>query len=279
MTDASDDATSTPSPSDAPSGAPGRLIAFLGAKGGVGCTLLAAHVAAALAAESSWCAVDFDFCKGDLAAVLDLPTERSVSLLLNPDTVPGPGVVEAALQPHASGVRALVQPYDLSALHHIEAGDAERLLRLLRARFEGLVADAGSRVDVATLTTALQADDIVLVTTPDVPSLRDAQRVLQLLAALRIPQGHVRLVVNRMRSGLVPADEIARQLRIEVTATVRDDPATCERLDHTGQLAFAEAPRSAFAADVKTLAASLRTDAEDGVGVPRARPRWPWSRA
>lgn len=276
MTDASDDITPSLPPDDA---APGRLVAFLGAKGGVGCTLLAAHVAAALAAQSSWCAVDFDFCKGDLAAVLDLPTERTVSLLLNPNTAPDADIVNAAFQPHSSGVRALVQPYDLSALHHIETSDAERLLRLVRARFAGVVADVGSRVDLATLTTALQADDIVLVTTPDVPSLRDAQRVLQLLAALRVPQGRVRLVVNRMRSGNVPVDEIASQLRIEVAATVRNDPATCDRLDRMGQLAFAEAPRSTFATDMRSLAANFMLNGVDAVEVAAARRRWPWSRA
>lgn len=237
---------------DATPGAPAALLVVISAKGGCGATLVATHLAVGQAAARRTCLVDLDVCKGDVAGFLDLPDDRSVNLLLERLDHVDDVLLRGSVTVHASGLHVLAQPYDLTELQHLTADETRTLLDRVRQAYELVIVDAGSRIDAVTLAAALVADEVVLLTTPDVCALRDAQRVLRLLRRLKVPREHVRLVVNKHGPG-VPDDEIEAQLDQPVTATVEADEASCRRAETLGTTLSEAAPRKRVTEDLAGL--------------------------
>lgn len=237
----------------------GGLLVLLGAKGGCGATLVASNIAASLASDRRVVLCDLDVSKGDVAGFLDLGTNRTVNTLLERIDVLDEELLQGSVEVHRSGLHVLTQPYDLANLQQPSAGEVLQLLRRLRNSYDLVVVDAGSRIDVATLAAATEADELVLLTTPDVPALRDARRVLKLLETIEVPASAVRLVVNKMpRFGGRRDGEIEEQLSTEVAATIVRNDAVCGRVDERGSLLADEAPHAQVTRDVAELWPRLR---------------------
>lgn len=259
---------------------PGKvgLVVVLSAKGGCGATLIATNLAAHLAESQRVCLVDLDLCKGDVAAFLDLHSHHSLNVLFDNQFDMDTAMLEGSVDEHASGLHVLTQPYDLTELHQVSADEVRMVLPFIRKNYDVVVVDAGSRVDVATLTAAMIADEVLLVTTTDVVALRDAQRVLGLLRRLDVPAGRVRLVLNKHTPGAgVSESDIVAQLHAPIAATITADHATCQRADAKGKLLHQVAPRAKVSADVRSLWPQLRGQLAVTT-VTTTRFSWLWSR-
>jgi pilus assembly protein CpaE len=79
---------------------------------------------------------------------------------------------------HSSGLRVLLAPDDVSAVETIEPGQVTRALEQLRGHFDIVVCDLWSMYEQLTRDVLRMSDQLILVTTPDLPSLRDLRRVL-----------------------------------------------------------------------------------------------------
>jgi pilus assembly protein CpaE len=101
------------------------------------------------------------------------------------------------------------------------------------AAYQFVFVDCGSRLDEATLTTADLADRVMLVTTADVPGVRNAWRRLQLLRALGLGTDHVVVVVNGYdpRAGGVSPEEVARHLGRPVDVVIPADRTVARAVD------------------------------------------------
>lgn len=256
-----EDAVITP-PGSAATRPASMLVVVMGAKGGCGATLIATNLAAHLAADHRTCLVDLDLCKGDVAGFLGLKSGRSLNLLLEALDQLDEQLLAGSVDVHPSGLHVLVQPYDLTHLHHVTAEEVNRVLGAVRSHYEIVVVDVGSRIDVAALTAALAADVILLVTTPDVVALRDAKRVLALMRRLQVETRRVHLVVNEHdATNDVSVDEIATQLAVPVAATVARDVRACGRAVSSGDLLVEVAPNAAVTRDLQNLWSTLQGEA------------------
>jgi pilus assembly protein CpaE len=250
------------------------VVVVLSAKGGAGGTLISAHLAASLAAEKRVCLVDLDLCKGDVAGTLDLHSDRSINLLLDRMDNLDPNLLRGSVEVHPSGLHVLIQPYDLTDLHQITADETTKLLAFLREHYDLVVVDVGSRMDVVSMSAALTADEVLLVSTTDVPSLRDAQRVLGLLRHLDVRPSNVRLVLNKVEDGVgvAPAD-VSTQLHVPIAATLPADHDACARVDMRGHLLWELAPHARITRALQALWKTLRGEASH----PSHHLSWPWS--
>jgi pilus assembly protein CpaE len=161
-------------------------VAVVGAKGGCGASLVATNLAIALARYGTTLLVDHHSGDGTDDLLLDLRSERSWA-----DLLPVAGELETrhldlATLAHPAGLRFLAGPPDPTPKDTRLAV----LLSALAARFDWLVLDLPSAAGEATF-----ADTIVVVTTPDPPALRNAQRLLQRTAPENRPKA--RLVLNQ----------------------------------------------------------------------------------
>lgn len=201
----------------------GQMVAFAGAKGGVGATLAATTFALNQAAQHpdrTVCLVDMDLQAGDVRAYLDITHQRSITDLVAVANELTTRHFDEALFRHTSGMRVLLPPLDGELAEDVDTAAARQILGALRARFDLLVVDVGATMNEATATAVEMSDAVLVVTTTDVPALRAANRLLALWDRLAIRREGIHAVLNRVsRDSEVQPDLCARVLKAPTLAT------------------------------------------------------------
>lgn len=209
-----------------------RMFAFVGAKGGVGTSTIALHLALEAAevygSARSVCFVDFDLQTGDAVNLLDLEHRRSVSDLLEVAQDLTDRHLDEALYRHPSGLAILLAPPEGEQGEDVTAAHARQILAAIRVRFDLVIVDLGSAASEATLTAAEMADSVLLVTTPDVPAMRGANRLLRLWERLDSRRDGIEVLVNRaskisdVQPDLVDSVVAAPRVPVAIPADYRD---------------------------------------------------------
>lgn len=238
----------------------GQLISVVGSKGGVGSTLLACNLAAEISPVQRVCLVDLDFSMGDVAAFLDLQPKSSLQDLMTSLTRLDSRMLSGSVSVHPSKVHVLAQPTELIADEQISGEQVLQVLTVVADTYQFAVADCGCRIDEATMTTTAVSDLILLVTNPDVPSVKNAWRRLQLMERQGIEKSLIRLVVNKWRKGMeLSLAEIEKSLGIPVAATVAYDEQTCLSAINAGRILREVDKRSPVVRDISAMV-SLATE-------------------
>lgn len=200
----------------------GRIVVLAGAKGGVGTTTLALHLALAAAAEDpdrTVCLAELDLQAGDVRTFLDLPARRSVVDLVGVGEDLNARSLDDVLYVHAGGLRVLLAPEHGEDGEEVDSAAARRIVGALKFQYDLVVVDAGSVMTDANAVAVELADAALVVTTPDVPALRAANRLLALWSRLRLREDdEARVVLNRLhRDSEVQPDLARRVLTAELT--------------------------------------------------------------
>lgn len=174
------------------------VVAVMGAKGGVGATVLACQLAAALQKGGARTAVmDLNLPLGDIALYLDVHPQYTFGDLAAETDLFDATYLHTVLQRHPSGLQVLASPERAEDAEIINAHHMERALAFLRADFDWVVCDLSRKWDEVALRALDLADLIYLVTVKDVPTLSHARQCLGLLERLGIARDKVKLVANR----------------------------------------------------------------------------------
>jgi len=196
--------------------AAGRLIAFTGAKGGVGTTTVALH-AALLAVSANpdrrVCFIDLDLQQRGIRQLLDLNARRTIADLVTiADSLTGRNLDEAVLV-HQTGLRILLAPQQGEQAEDITGDIARQVLAGAKGHYDLVIVDCGSVVTEAGAVGMEFADDIALVTTADVPSLRASYDKIEMLSRLQIAKNNdIRLLFNKVSSRNEVQPEFGRRI-------------------------------------------------------------------
>lgn len=206
------------------SSARGKVLAFVGSKGGVGTTTVATHLAIdhlVANPDRRVCLVDLDLEKGDVSAVLEVRQAVSVADLAKVHQDLSSTTVNDAIVQHESGLNLLLSPADVRLTEIITAEALRPIFALLRREFDLIVVDAGGSVSPAQATVVELADDTVVVTTADVLAVRAMRkRILAWEALGVVDESGLRVVVNKVdRTSIFPASAVAQL----TTASVLDN--------------------------------------------------------
>jgi pilus assembly protein CpaE len=256
----------------------GEVITLWGTKGGAGATFLAVNLAAELSPVHRVCVVDLDFSMGDVAALLDIQPQQTISDLLRNLHRLDERMLAGHVSVHASKVHALLQPLALEQREEIRGDTVMRLLTTVAHSYQYCVVDCGSRLDEASLTAATVADRVLLVVAPDVPGIKNTHRRLQLLERLGVDKARIHLVVNRWdkRDAPFSLTDVAANLSRKVDATVAFDRSAIRAVNE-GKL-LRDVDRKGLAAkDIEALV-GLVTDGEIAVEKRAAGPMGWFSR-
>lgn len=200
----------------------GTLVAVAGAKGGVGTTVTAVHLAlAAHASGRSTALVDLDLQGGDIASYLDVQFRRSVADLADIADVSS-RVLNDAMYVHESGPALLLAPADGERGEDVTDRAARLILAALRQRYEVVVVDCGTQMTSANAAAIEVADTAVLVTTPDVVAVRAAKRMVRMWDRLQIrkPQDTTTVVNRHTRSTEIQPTLVGRITGTRTAASV-----------------------------------------------------------
>ncbi len=192
----------------------GRVVTVLGAKGGVGATTVAIHLALAARAlgEASVCLVEYDLQGGDLRAYLDLPYHRSVVDLAGVADELTSRHLQETLYTHSSGLQVLLSPQEGEQAELVSASAARNILTAIRTRVDLTIVDAGAGLSEASAIAAEMADTALIVTTPDVVSLRGVTRTCALWERLKVEPPEIAVLLNRVSRKLEVQPDLARRV-------------------------------------------------------------------
>ncbi|MEU9718486.1 AAA family ATPase [Streptomyces sp. NPDC047976] len=176
----------------------GRVVTVTGAKGGVGTTFTAVQFALAAAASGRRTAlVDLDLQAGDVGSYLDVQFRRSIADLAGIQDI-SPRVLQDAVYEDRTGLALLLAPAEGERGEELDERATRQVIGALRARYELVVVDCGTQVTGANAAAVEQADTAVLVTTPDVVSVRAAKRMVRMWERLQVRKAEdTAMVVNR----------------------------------------------------------------------------------
>jgi pilus assembly protein CpaE len=187
----------------APRGA--QIISVLGTRGGVGCTTLGVNLAATLAADSAntVCLVDLDLGLGDCDVALDLMADHTIAdLAVNIDKLDLNYIRRSVLLHKPTNVHLLAHPLQISDIGIIQPPHVERILNLLKFNFTHLILDLSKGLTPIDLAALDMSDLILVIVQLELSSLRNAVRMLMTLGEQEGIAEKVRVIVNRVDSGI-----------------------------------------------------------------------------
>lgn len=262
-------------PAQHPSSSHGQLVTVFSPKGGVGKTTLAVNLAIALADKGTKrvCVVDLDLGFGDIAITLQLIPARTMADAVNFESGLDFSVLEPLLTPHSTGISALVAPVQPDARDSIPASLVGRILSMLKDNFDYVVVDTAPTFDEFVLQAFDETDVLLLVTTLDVPTLKNVKIAVETLDLLNFPKARRRLVLNRAddKVGLT-ADEVEGTLGMKIDASIPTSSQVANATN-SGQPITSAIPKHPVSVAVTTLAGSLAAaPAHTTETPPAARP-------
>ncbi len=200
----------------------GKVLAFYSPKGGVGCTTIATNIALALDTEETpTVLVDGNLQFGDVTVFLNLQSKYSINdLTARMDDI-DPEILEDVLLLHENGLRVLAAPPRPEMADEVTADQIRTIIQFLRRHFAYVIVDTASAMDDTTLAILDTADLLVAICTPDIPAIKDARHLFDLLHILEFPTENVCFVLNKMdRKGGISVEAVGENLKREVEAVI-----------------------------------------------------------
>jgi pilus assembly protein CpaE len=193
----------------------GTVVAVAGSKGGCGVTTVAAQIAlvAARTEGRRVCLVDLDLQTGDVAGLFGVTAHHDIADLVEVADELTRRSIAGVLFRHVSGLQILPAPADGERAETVTTSVARRVLGVLRTMFEAVVVDCGSLVSEANLGAIEIADRVLVVSTPDVLSLRGAHRITQMWDRLQVRKpADCDIVLNRTSRNSAVQPALARRV-------------------------------------------------------------------
>lgn len=204
----------------------GEAIVVTSGKGGVGKTTTTANIGAALALlDKKVCVIDADIGLRNLDIVMGLENRIVYDIV---DVVTGVCKVKQALiKDKRFGNLSLLPAAQTKDKNAINPEQMKELIADLKKTHDYVIVDCPAGIEQGFKNAIAGADRAIVVTTPEVSAVRDADRIIGLLEAAEI--NDPRLIVNRLRVDMVKrgemmnVEDIEDILAIDLIGVVPDD--------------------------------------------------------
>jgi pilus assembly protein CpaE len=179
-----------------------KVITVFSSKGGCGKSFVASNLAVALAQTTGddVAMVDLDLQFGDLAIMLQLFPARTIFDAAQSLDRLDAEAIRGYLTPHRSKVFLLAAPLEPGLSETISADAVARIIKLMKESYKWVVIDSPPSFTDHVLAALDQSDECVLMTSMDVPSIKNMKLSLQTLQLLGFGRERIRLVLNRADS-------------------------------------------------------------------------------
>jgi len=230
-----------------------RLIILTSGKGGVGKTTLSSNLAAALT----------DFGENVIVMDANLTTPNiglHLGMHLTPNTLhnalKGECRLKDAIYPHPYGFKVIPASLGLNDLKGVDVGRLPEISLNLIGKADYVIMDCAAGLGREAISALSASDEAIIVTNPDLPSVADALKVLNIAKETNVKI--IGVVVNRIKGNLfeLSKHEIKSLLKVPVIAEIPEDPNVA--LSIVAKKPLIEfLPSSPAAIEIKKLAARL----------------------
>lgn len=240
----------------------GKVITVYSPKGGTGRTTVAVNLAIALHNEETRTViVDGNLQFGDVAVFLNEQGKNSIVDIaprvdeLDPDIVDGIMVRHAA-----SGVHVLAAPVRPEQAESVTGEQFSKLLNYLRQMYAYIIVDTPSLLNDVTLAAIDTSEIIVLLTTQDIPTIKNVRLFLDVLNSLGIQRDRILFAMNRYdkRIAITP-EKIGENLKQPIVAVIPLDERTVIPAVNRGVPFMVDNKTQPVSRSILALAESLRS--------------------
>lgn len=259
--------------------AAGEIITFFSPKGGVGTTTLAVNTAVLLAGGGGTIGaagsgprpstpgiqgarvllIDLDLQFGQVTTHLNLSPRFDLAGLAGDEpALNDPELAASYLAQHSAGVWVLAAPSNPEADFRVSLEQLQRVIAVLRPRFDLVVVDCGSRLDQRTLWMLEQADTHVFVIFPEIAALRATSLLLGFLAETATLRARTHFVVNHIfPKELLKTRDVENLLRSKPAAEIPYTEVEMIRAVNEGVPVTVSRPASPASIALQRLAQTL----------------------
>jgi pilus assembly protein CpaE len=260
-----------------PKAAPlGRIVSFVGAKGGVGSSTIAHNVAWSTSQKRNIDTIitDLDLAFGTAALNFNQDSVGGiVDALGQPDRVDSM-LVERLMTKLGDKLSLLNGPGTVEREFNIEAHAIESILNVVRSSAPLVVVDVPNMWAPWIKQTLVNSDDIIITATPELPSLRNAKNLVDFLKAARANDKPPKLILNQVgvpkRPEISPAD-FAKALGVDPIAIIPHDPQSFGLAQGNGQMLFEVAPKAKATEALAEIAAIVAGQQKGTAAKPKSK--------
>lgn len=238
-----------------------RIISVLSGKGGVGKTTLVSNLGTALVKRGKKVTIlDANVTTPNLSLHLGIPL-YPVTLH---DVLRNNAPIESAIYDHHTGLKIVPASLSTEALKGIDMSKLEQALSHLNDKNDIIIVDSAAGLGKEALTAMDVADDLIIVTNPELPAVTDA------LKTIKIAQDNktnvLGVVVNRVK-GLnheLSMDEIRSMLEVPIISIIPEDLAVPKSISKKTPVVHHK-PRSRSSIQFQKLASRILGETYQGV--------------
>ena len=184
-------------PAPPPRGA--KVITVLGSKGGSGASTIAVNLAVALRDETKArvALLDANLEFGDVGVLLNLPNNRTIADLVSGKAEIDEEVLDGTMTSHSSAIKVLLAPSRPELAELVKPDHLKKIMELLDKSYDFIVVDLWKSFQETTIFFLDHADLILLASTTDLPSIKNARLVFELTEQLGYPPTKTLFVLNK----------------------------------------------------------------------------------
>lgn len=245
-----------------------EIITVFSTKGGVGKTVLSTNLAVALARDTGKrvALIDLDLEFGDVAIMLGIQPQHTIYDAVRVFDRLDDEMLAGFMEEHSSGIKVLLAPLRPEEAEGISAARVGQVIDLVRDNFDFVVIDTSPSFSEAVLAALDRSDQVYVITTMDVASIKNTRISMQKLRQLGYDNGKVQLVLNRSDSKvLLQPAEVEQAIGGRVSMHIPSDRIV-PRSVNKGVPVVLEMPKSDVAKSITQLArgAAAAVDKEAG---------------
>jgi pilus assembly protein CpaE len=248
----------------------GRVLVFTGAKGGAGVSTAAVNAAvhAAELTDRRVLLLDLDLEGGTSAVLTGVAPRYSLLDLIDNLHRADESLLASLVIEHESGLHVLPAPVDLVSPDKIQPDQLRTVFRLLRQHYALTVVDVSRPLSALAGPVIEQADELFLVLNADLPSLRNAKRILpRLRESMNPTESELRILLNRaVDAGEIGEGEVRTALQLPVAFRLRRDEDAVLHSVNVGHPIVLNGSRSRYCADVKALGLDVARSIDPDAG-------------
>ncbi|MDH4466548.1 MAG: ATPase, T2SS/T4P/T4SS family [Bacteriovoracaceae bacterium] len=241
----------------------GHIISIVGAKGGVGKSMVAANLAFAMAQENRQkvALIDADAkALGDQSLITSLKSPKNLKDLADVTGAISPQIVQSHFAHHRSGVSFVGMPNEVSIVEQISADGLGRALKSLAQIFPIIIVDVGSDLNFISTKVLEISTLIFIVSNQDMLAVNQTKRLLSELATMLFPKEMLQIILNQVVKGHpLGAEMIERQFNRQSFAQIPKDDVNCIQALSKSNALLSYSRSGPFAESILDITRKLKT--------------------
>ncbi|MBP1763375.1 MAG: cheB 7 [Firmicutes bacterium] len=238
----------------------GKIVTIFSTKGGIGKTTIASNLAVALASNTGAkiCIVDADLQFGDVALFLNVAPKATIADLVREADHMDAELITNHLSSYNELVSLLPAPLRPEQAELIGSAQITAILATMRTMFDYIIVDTSPTFNDVMLTTLDAADQILVITSMDLPTIKNVKLCLEIMESLEYSRDKIKVFLNRADSeGGLERREVQESLRYPFAAAMPSDGRTVVYSVNRGIPFVTSHPEAGVSKGIFSLAAMI----------------------